>query len=234
MGRDLRKLSLAATFTVLIVFSLALIPPTSAQPATASFVVSPSSITVSSSSTFTIDISIDLVQGYPMIMWLLVVSWDPSLMELADGYHANQIVADGWQKQRVTDRGWEWDGNEGQSWILVHSWTIDTSWSTEDVWLTLAFHCLAPGQSDVVVGSLQNVDTGYVIHTLPTGGWEMVYPEDVSVPCSQLQPSRQPVGGELFAANKFAVLSPYLTLIGLIGTVSTTWVLIRRRRTQLT
>ena len=37
------------------------------------------------------------------------------------------------------------------------------------------------------------------------------------------------VGGEVFSANKLAVLSPYLALIGLVGVISTV-VAVKRRR----
>ncbi len=52
----------------------------------------------------------------------------------------------------------------------------------------------------------------------------------------QLQQQRTPsnpyhyVGGELFTANKLAVLSPYLALIGLAGVVVSAAVLVKRRR----
>ncbi len=78
-------------------------------------------------------------------------------------------------------------------------------------WATIKFRCEGAGVSSISIESSSHwilVSVDYPFSTI------------TDATCNQRQQSSNPyhyVGGELFTANKLAVLSPYLALIGLVA-----------------
>jgi hypothetical protein len=132
-----------------------------------------------------------------------------------------------YQKADNTNNWGQWDvavQTVGTVNIHLQGGNSGGNYITSDmIYLTLTFRCLSQGTSQLHMGD------GYLDIV---GQEQNVLPSDYDVTCNQL--SRAPsnpyhyVGGELFTANKLAVLSPYLTLISAVAVAA---VLFKRRRT---
>jgi len=122
---------------------------------------------------------------------------------------------------------WEtWTVGTSTDYISFDGYTSGGGEITDDfLFLTLTFRCLSQGSS------LVTLDIGF----LRIAG-QTVNPPDFVLTCNQLsRATSNPyhyVGGELFTANKLAVLSPYLALIGLAGVVASAAVVTKKRRRE--
>jgi len=200
------KFFLASLVALLIIVGLS--QPASAPEANPDLVIDPDEINVSVSSTFTIDIWIkNIPSGFVMLFFDFQVSWESSMMELT----SHNFLAD--------ENGWSINADNA----LANNYFCAASgadWSSDSKWLTLTFHCLAEGSS-----TIQAAGSGSDSVVLWDGNeaTETGFDSD-AITCNQRRPVPPTpyhyVGGELFTANKLAVLSPYLALIGIVTTVA--------------
>ncbi|MGB6681608.1 MAG: DNRLRE domain-containing protein [Candidatus Bathyarchaeia archaeon] len=189
-----------------------------------------SSIDVPVSSEFTLNFWIrHIPEGYGMVAFDFDVHYDPDLMELVDNEvffppgHSWDSAGASYDVGRYSPRG---------NWGYDPQYNPDATPETDDFLAARAtFHC--KGES---LGSEIRVSAGQrtvTLRNLETGEEMEMYPPDHVVVCNQQPAPSNPyryVGGELFTANKLAVLSPYLALIGLVG-ILTAAVAIKRYRT---
>jgi hypothetical protein len=150
------------------------------------------------------------------------VVWDPAMMELV----SHDFLAD--------DKGWQIDKDavkegEGQYQCLTHAISAG-SWDIDAKWLTLEFHSLAEGSTTIHALDLYTgtgtvwLSDGVTTQTVPFDS------DEITVNQHQPGPPAGPsgyVGGEVFSANKLAVLSPYLALISIVAVAA---VLVKRRK----
>jgi len=100
-----------------------------------------------------------------------------------------------------------------------------TVYGTDHMWLSVSFRCLGSGSSSVSISDESWMDDN---------GFTLSFDPILDGTVSQTGGSSPPsgpkyVGGELFTANKLALLSPYLAFTALIGIISAG--LVKRRRT---
>lgn len=151
---------------------------------------------------FTYNLTIsDIPDGYGMTGFDLGVSWNSSLMELLEFVEVGEEEARPWDSYAIIyyDRV-EYHG-EG------------ASWNETAVWASLTFHCKGPGSSKVNFYSLEesiNLSDGEETYYLT--------PVPYQVNCSQLY---IPVGGFVQPTSIRNISLPYITLIILIGVLST-------------
>ncbi|MCW4043191.1 MAG: hypothetical protein NWE90_05660, partial [Candidatus Bathyarchaeota archaeon] len=93
--------------------------------------------------------------------------------------------------------------------------------SGDEKWITITFHCLAEGTSII---KLYSADTIWILDNGEPTGYS---PEIFRTTVNQIEPA--PVGGVHIPINKIEVLTPYLALAGLIISVSTVYVIKRRK-----
>jgi len=173
--------------------------------------------TVLVSTTFEVEFWILDIPDPGMNRWLLIVSWDPALMELAEEF--DDIITR--EEARWNSRGWLYSsGGYDVNLIGFIVETGDAPWTEDALWFTLNFHCLGPGSSSIRLGGLDEVELAIIA----LGSFE-VFPEDVYVTIQQTGT----VGGIVSPINKLAVLTPYLALAGLIIAVSTVYIIKRRK-----
>jgi hypothetical protein len=201
---------------VTLILSLVLTP----APVTATDGIPPSleidphpTIIATVSTQFTIQIWIrNIPQGYSMTKFDFIVVWDPTQMELVD------------YKEPIP---------QGKSWLEKltlnpNSYLLEGEASTQAdyvnfnfAWVSLTFHCLAEGTSNIRVESIDTVWLSDGGTPIPTN------PEGFEITCNQFRP--RPVGGLVIPTNKLEILTPYLALAGLIAAVSAVVVVKRRK-----
>jgi hypothetical protein len=160
-------------------------------------------------STFTVDVWIRNTPSIGLEGFLLIVFWNPTMMELTS------------YQQAPNTKSWgQWDvavQTVGTANIHLQGGNSGGNYITSDmIYLTLTFRCLSQGSSEMSMGD------GYLDIV---GQEQNVLPLDFHVTCNQLsRASSNPyhyVGGKVFSANKLAVLAPYLALFGVIGFTTT-------------
>ncbi len=212
-------------FTFVIVFASS--SSVSAQLPECSISVEPQTTVVTVGNTFEVQVWIrSLDNGFPMIIFDFMITWDKTQLEYQT---ANVNFLPNWS---IIPEGPHTSDSE-LGYFRVSASTSASPVSEDRFWLTIAFKCLAPGQATLGLPDALTDEggQGLTLIIISQGG---VY--DVTAypgVAEQRQPAPSNpyhyVGGELFTANKLAVLAPYLALIGLIGVVSTVYVLARRR-----
>ena len=208
-------------FTFLIIVGLS--HRVSAQPAAPDLVISPHGISVAVGSAFTIDIWIkNIPSGYVMSAFEFMVFFDGAMTELVD--HDN--LAD--------TPGRNWDANLDVAYgSPYHTYACSAdaggaayNWGTDAKWATLTFQCQAEGSS--IITALDE-ETVYLVNVQTGQASSMNFDND-QITVNQHPPAPPVpthVGGEVFSANKLAVLSPYLALISVVAVAA---VVVKRRR----
>jgi len=164
-------------------------------------------------STFTLEFWIrNIPLGYSMVYFDYGVEWDPNLMELKD---ADPIDHLGWiQSMAQVDPGL----------IIGKGYTEEEQgWTGDDAWIRFTFHCLGEG-TDVML--LVSPIVGTIVLKDQAGGLHDTFPDPFEVTVHQYT---RAVGGVVVPINKLAVLSPYLALIGLVGALTATFAIRRRK-----
>ena len=209
-----RKLLFALFLLPIFVFMT--ISPAGAAFAYVSF--TETQIDVSVGSTFLVHVSI---HSLPLSMtgFDFVVDYDPTQIQFnppPSGYY----FPTGWTKT-VYDYS-----TLGKIELAIHADDDLAAISYDHEWLVASFTCLAAGTSIIEVSPSLSQDTIILVD-----GSVIFYPA-VNIPCNQhVPPPEGPnlhVGGELFTANKLAVLSPYLALISVVAVAA---VVVKCRRT---
>jgi len=194
----MRKAILPTILAALII--LGLTQPVSA-PINPDISVEPREINAYVCSRFSVEIWITNLPG-PMTWFNFTILWDPNLMELVD------------RENYAVGRGWEYLESLGDGRYSAEAKRYQGSWSVNAAWAKLTFHCLGEGTSEIFFSYAKI----FIVE-------EYIVPDPFT--CTVHQTARA-VGGVLATANKLAVLSPYLALIGLVGAV-TAAVAIRKR-----
>jgi hypothetical protein len=209
------KIVLASLFAVLMILGLS----QSARASTGNpdLVIGPSEVNVTVGNTFQIQISINSIPApYAMIDFDFYIFWDKTMMDLE--VLGNPVASRGWtvDLQVSHDDWYEFGANKGSG----------TPWSTDAVWLTMGFRCIGEGSSEITVSGEDSVWLSDGITT----PFNTAFDED-AITCNQRRsaPSNpyHYVGGELYTANKLAVLSPYLALFSVVAVAAG---LVKRRK----
>ncbi|MGB6681299.1 MAG: hypothetical protein WBF08_08275 [Candidatus Bathyarchaeia archaeon] len=208
----LHKLLLPTLLLAVIISSLGL--PVSAGNGIAKIVVEPRIITISVSSTFTIDIWIRDLSSDFMQEFDFTITWDPDLMEIVS--NIDHVLAN--------DPNWIIKTqilNPASGTYRLNAWTgLFGSPVNEDLsWVTLTFHCRGVGSSPV---NIQNT----VIYRAATGAQPIAH--EVLKGAVTQEPAT-PVGGYVTPINKLEILTPYIAIAGLIAAVSAVYVIKRRK-----
>jgi hypothetical protein len=113
--------------------------------------------------------------------------------------------------------------------FISASWVSGNPEFGEDaVWAIITLHCLDVGKSMITVEAQDESSDSYTIYLTDGAQTYHVDPPPYSVPCNQRYP--QSVGGIMTGVNKLSVLAPYIALVGLIGVVSSIFVIVKKRR----
>ncbi|MFC1507238.1 hypothetical protein ACFLQ6_09245 [Thermoproteota archaeon] len=208
------KLALSSILITLIVLGLS--SPIRAQttpPPPTIYVDAPSEVFVFSE--FDIIISVhDIPDGWGMVRFDFDVNWNPDDLE----FIGCKFLGDG--------RLGTWSGACGGNVISGGGGgTAGGSPYTEDAeWFRFRFHCLRAGPTPITVGYSHGRDA-IELESLTGGGLAFVQVETVTVTVNQ----DASVGGVATPVSKIKILAPYLTLAGLIATVSIVYVIKRRK-----
>jgi hypothetical protein len=191
----LHKLLLSVLLLAVIVSGLSL--PVSA-PANAKIAVEgPTAVGVSTE--FTVDVWIrDL--PVPMVQFNTRIEWDPSMMEYVS--HVSHVTENGWTPLFFS-----------QLPGLIILEAEGPPFSQDASWITVTFHCLRSGISELVIE-----ESG-------------ISSEDPSIPFERINLEVNqvaPVGGVTAPINKLEMLTPYIALAGLIIAVSA--IVIKKRK----
>jgi len=203
----MRKAILPIILAALII--LGLTQPVSAPEDDPDMVAEPAEINVSVCSNFDVEIWIRNLPGQSiMYRFRFALEWSPGLIEFV-----------GISENYAQERGWNFMiPDQGDYYCVFEAWVGEGGWQGGDApWLRITFHCTGAGTSPL------HIDKP-IIYLRPT---TEIAPDTFSATVHQ---SSRPVGGILTAANKLAILSPYLTLLGLIGAVTVAVATVRRRK----
>ncbi|MGB6681557.1 MAG: hypothetical protein WBF08_09595 [Candidatus Bathyarchaeia archaeon] len=179
-----------------------LIFPALAPNGVVKITVEPPVTNVAVSTEFTVDIWIrDL--HVDMTVFSFIVNWDSALMEYVS--HKTYVQGNGWTLASEA--------------VGADTYGIDAygpAFGADARWITITFHCLGEGFSLVDIGpSDMTGSAGPIAHNRG------------SATLNQIEPA--PVGGVASPINKLEILTPYITLAGLIIAVSTVYVIKRRK-----
>ena len=173
-------------------------------------------LNISVSSIFTVEIWIrDIPGGDYIYNIFLHVYWDPEMIELVDyqkGYDFN------WDSESITFVE-TFDDLPGFLGLEYYTLMVGGGGLTEDTrCLILTFHCLSEGVSPITLGTedshLRFNQLGRITPLLFVLTTNQFY---------------NPVGGIITPINRIGILAPYLTLAGLIITLSTVYVIKRSK-----
>jgi len=180
------------------------------RPLPTIYVDAPSTVTVSTEFDITIGIR-DIPDGYGITAIDLLAEWDPNDLE----YIESEFLGD--------SRGWTGDSGFPDAWGGDASGTL---WTEDAAWFRIRFHCLREGPATITVSSPLGIDLSQGVD-----GPDIMFPQPVTVTVNQVEPAPEvaPVGGIVTPVYKTEVLTPYLALAGLIITVSTFYVIKKRR-----
>jgi len=170
----------------------------------------------------------------------LVVTWDNSQLQSMAAPALN--LPESWTKlaseNGVTDTG--------LSYYMIQAYQSIGVYSQDRYWIALYFRCRAAGVSQIEIPARINPRTGGSIDTYvyttnqgPLVPFSIttspgianqrpgVFQQTATTATKPVPPVPQPVGGELFTANKLAVLSPYLALFTIVAVAA---VVVKRRK----
>jgi len=140
------------------------------------------------------------------------ITWDPTLMEYVS--HNNHVM--------TNDPNWVIDAETLDPLLGTYRLNAEMDGGSainEDLsWVTLTFHCLGEGSSPI------NIQDTMIIAA--TGAQEIEH-EVLKGAVTQEPPS--PVAGYVAPINKIAILTPYITLAGLIIALSTVYLFKKRK-----
>jgi len=185
-----------------------------------------STLNIPVGSQFTVEVWVrNIPQTHQMVGLDFAVSWDKTQVEYVDHTtYAHYWVLTVEPADPKTD---------GVIWLYRPPDPQDPVSSQDSgLWMTITFHCLAQGTSQITLSSAGTIFLSLSPVTQQNFDPIDILPPNYVVTCNQL--SRAPskpyhyVGGELFTTNKLAVLSPYLALIGVVAVAA---VLIKRKLT---
>jgi hypothetical protein len=224
-GFDLYRLRLVLPILFALIIFAGLFSPAFAQAATVA--VEPQTTDVTVGSIFDVTIWIRNVQAHGMDAFQFIITWDRSLMQ----YNAHTVnTLTGWEEPSwvigVTNTGL------GYSVLQMDTSNPQTyGISSDRKWLTLSFRCLGPGSAEVnlpisVTDQDGTTTFSLFVHGITEGDY------DLNIIIGTVNQRQQAVGGELFTANKLAVLSPYLALAGLISIIASAAAVIKTRRRE--
>jgi len=167
-------------------------------------------------SSFSVDIWIrGIPSGDPMENFAFDLGWDPTLMQYD---HSQGNPPNGWQVN-VNDA----NAPSGALGIGGSRLQNGNPYGDDHMWLSVYFRCLKSGVGTIEISGSSWMD--YV------GGFTLSFDSVLSATVSQTGGSTPNpyhyVGGELFTANKLAVLSPYLALFSVLAVAA---VLVKRRK----
>jgi hypothetical protein len=166
--------------------------------------VTVNSLDIPVGSTFSVDIWIRNIPGNGLDSFYFVIKWDPNMMVLESHQNASNPGWDDWGPEVI-----EVDV------IDFYGISFGGGYITDDMsYLTLTFRCLNQGSSQIMI-----TDGSLGIE----GEENNILPPDFYLTCNQYrqQPPPNPVGGIYATNSKLTLLGPYITLVSLIGAVST-------------
>ena len=224
MNRINCRLFFALILGVLLFLSLGSLPVL-AQPGIPDISVEPRSINVTVGSMFTVDVWIRKSPQIGLAYFDFKVTWDPRSVELINYMnHVKQnnvnwvviledvVVTSDLGSYRLESKDptiSQWPSN-------LYSLYDNASW------VTLNFKCVGSGDS--------SIEFPIIFDTSRWGSWSDGsdgYPFDEYL--NGMVHQFTPVGGVAIPVNKFAVLTPYLALAGLIIAVSTVTIIKKRK-----
>jgi hypothetical protein len=211
------KLVLSLILITVIIFGLN--SPVAAQPPYyPNVIVNPTSITAGVSTTYSVTVSVeDIAPGYGLHHVGIVLTWPSSDMELVSGEEGTSPPP-GWNL--FFGDFTEVPPGSGKKQISQSIILTGEPVTVEREWLTVTFHCLRPGPSTIIV------DAGVDVQYLQDGSYTSSPRTIIEVTVNQLG---TPVGGVTTPVNKTVVLAPYIALAGLIITISTVYVIKKRK-----
>ena len=131
------------------------------------------------------------------------LTYDPTQMEYVDS-------------TLFTPSGWL-GSNTLSSPGLVHVGAGGGGYQTDHLWLTVTFHCIAPGSSPINVINAQYEDLAGASHDLNV------------LKGAVTQISSSSVGGVVIPTDKLEILTPYIALAGLIAAISTVYFINKKK-----
>jgi len=196
-----KKLIISAFLLISMVLGLCL--PVEAQSDTL-YVESNGSriIEVNVSTEFTIEIWIRDLSTQAKQMWF-TIEYDPDSMEIVGG-------------TTTPPSGWGASTSSTTPGEITYS-ASGEPFQGDRSWYSITFHCTAPGNTPINVRSAHYKDPGDGDNTLSV----------LKASVNQIAPL--PVGGLVTPTNKLVMLTPYIALAGLIITVSTVYVIKKRK-----
>ena len=180
--------------------------------------VDPQITNVSVGDTFEVKVWVGgLDAGNPMNQFRFIITWDNTMMDFKG--HSVNLVS-GWTSEIDGGNGYYIQGDPDTSYFTFRAYGPGTTVNT--YWETFTFKCLRAGSSSLnLPGSVTDKNglttyQAYVEGTIDSYGVNLI---EGTVNQGQQAPSNpyHYVGGELFSANKLAVLSPYLAFFTIVA-----------------
>jgi hypothetical protein len=131
------------------------------------------------------------------------LEWDTSMMEYVS--HVSHVSRNGWTHKYL-------DQIPG----LIQIGASGSQFSQDASWITVTFHCLGPGISELRIEE-SSIE----------GATARISYNAINLDVNQIEPA--PVGGVASPINKLEILTPYIALAGLIVALSTVFVIKRRK-----
>ena len=192
------RLFLRVMVTVMLIGAICGSLLTPARGNGTSISIEPSSVSVTVGQKFTVQILVTGVVG--MERFYFDIRWDASMMTYVQ-YTGNN--------NGVSCARASWSPGSGDQSFNVFSMT--PRFTGDAYWWSLQFQCLAAGTASLSIINPEWLDDNN-IHSFTTVSGAAVVQQDAP----QTTTPRY-VGGELFTANKLAVLSPYLALFSVVA-----------------
>ena len=208
VSRLKRGLFLRVMVTVMLIGAICGSLITPARGNGTSISIEPSSVSVTVGQKFTVQIWVRGVVG--MERFYFDILWDTSMMTYVQ-YTGNN--------NGVSCARASWSPGPGDQSFNVFSMT--PRFTGDAYWWSLQFQCLAAGTASlsIINAEWRNDNDAFSISTVSGATVQQNAPQTI--------PPRY-VGGEVFSANKLAVLSPYLALISIVAVAA---VVVKRKLT---
>ena len=161
--------------------------------------IEPSSVSVTAGQQFTVQIWVRGVVG--MERFYFDILWDTSMMTYVQ-YTGND--------NGVSCGRASWSPGPGDQFFNVMAMT--PRFTGDAYWWSLRFQCLAAGTASLsmINAEWRDDNDAYSFSTVSGATVQQNAPQTTP-------PTPRHVGGEVFSANKLAVLSPYIALIGVVA-----------------
>jgi len=168
-------------------------------------------------SIFSVDIWIrGIPPADPMDSFSFDLAWDPAFMQYD---HSQGNPPSGWNVD--VDDASAASGTLTAGGIMLQN---GNPYSDDHMWLSVYFHCLKSGVDTIAFSGASWMDD--------VGGFQLSFDSVLSATVSQTGGSTPNpyhyVGGELFSANKLAVLGPYLALFSIVAVAA---IVVKRKLT---